>query len=183
MFDQEKKETLSAFVDGELEEHAARKLLDDESGSAELRETWARYHLIGDVIGQRLPDTYGQAFLKRLELARESESPPVAIPISRRRPFVSRPALGFALAASVAVLAILGIRQFGDSVSPQPTVVASTAISGPKLVKQARMRWNVQQPAVEARLNSYLVNHSEYLDHGMSGRLPYARIVGYDAGK
>ena len=43
---------------------------------------------------------------------------------------------------------------------------------------QALLRWDVGEPAIETRLNSYLVHHNEFLDRGM---LPYARIVSYDA--
>lgn len=44
-----------------------------------------------------------------------------------------------------------------------------------------RMTWNDARPAVEARLNDYLLDHNEYLADGVRGMLPYARVVGYDA--
>jgi hypothetical protein len=43
-----------------------------------------------------------------------------------------------------------------------------------------RMTWNDAAPAVEKRLNGYLLNHNEYLSGGVRGLLPYARVVGYD---
>ena len=42
------------------------------------------------------------------------------------------------------------------------------------------MMWADARPAVEARLNGYLLNHNEYLAEGVRGMLPYARVVGYD---
>jgi len=50
----------------------------------------------------------------------------------------------------------------------------------PRAVALGTLQWDAQ-PEVEARLNGYLVSHSEYLGNGMRGMLPYARIVGYDS--
>ena len=44
-----------------------------------------------------------------------------------------------------------------------------------------RMTWNDARPAVEERLNGYLLDHSGYLADGVRGMLPYARVVAYDA--
>ncbi|MDH5593931.1 MAG: anti-anti-sigma factor, partial [Gammaproteobacteria bacterium] len=62
--------------------------------------------------------------------------------------------------------------------------VASTVTAplSQEWVRVSGTRWDVKQPAVESRLNSYLVNHNEY-SNGMQGVLPYARIVGYDSEK
>ncbi|MFT5449142.1 MAG: sigma-E factor negative regulatory protein RseA [Gammaproteobacteria bacterium] len=43
-----------------------------------------------------------------------------------------------------------------------------------------RMTWNDAGPAVEARLNGYLLDHNGYLADGVRGMLPYARVVAYD---
>lgn len=51
----------------------------------------------------------------------------------------------------------------------------------PSAIALTRMTWNDARPAVEARLNSYLLDHNEYLADGVRGMLPYARVVGYDA--
>jgi hypothetical protein len=45
----------------------------------------------------------------------------------------------------------------------------------------ASNRWSATQPTIEARLNRYLVTYSESAGYGVSGMMPYARVVGYDA--
>ena len=45
------------------------------------------------------------------------------------------------------------------------------------------MRWDVDRPDVEQRLNAYLVNHNGHTGTGMSGVMPYARIVAYNGGR
>jgi sigma-E factor negative regulatory protein RseA len=42
-------------------------------------------------------------------------------------------------------------------------------------------RWTVNEPEVQERLNTYLVDHNEYA--GASGVFSYARVVSYDAGQ
>lgn len=97
--------------------------------------------------------------------------------LRRRSPIPLRPALGFALAASVAIVAVLGVQQMteqpleGDQAPP----LQATASPQNELVTAASTT-DLEQ-ASRARLTSYLVNYSEYLDNGMRGLLPYARIV------
>ena len=56
--------------------------------------------------------------------------------------------------------------------------VVDVPLSGSSLT---RMTWNDARPAVEARLNGYLLDHNGYLADGVRGMLPYARVVAYDA--
>jgi len=67
-----------------------------------------------------------------------------------------------------------------DHPSGQASSAASTAPGdASRDVALTRMTWNDAGPAVEARLNAYLLNHNEYMIGGVHGMLPYARIVGY----
>ena len=106
-------------------------------------------------------------------------------------------AASLALAASVAAVAVGSLRLLNtapDAVEGAPTLAASAvpanqvAATQPVAATvpirtvssaQPELRWNVQQPAVERRLNTYLLQHNEVLRNGMRGMLPYARIVGY----
>jgi hypothetical protein len=64
----------------------------------------------------------------------------------------------------------------------RPTApLAARSNKGVPRTERTRMTWNDARPAVEARLNAYLLNHNEYLAGGVRGMLPYARVVGYDA--
>lgn len=106
-------------------------------------------------------------------------------------------AASLALAASVAAVAVGSLRLLNtapDAVGGAPTLAASPAPASQAAAAQTvaanvpirtvstaqpELRWNVQQPAIERRLNTYLVQHNEVLRNGMRGMLSYARIVGY----
>ena len=96
-----------------------------------------------------------------------------------------RPAAGMAMAASVAALAILLFPKYSDIASDGPGVQVASAPSTVIYTTSTGTRWkNLAEPTVESRLNRYLEDHSEYASPGgMSGVLPYASFVSYDAGQ
>ena len=164
----ELKEAISALADGEhsTDTSLLDKIIHDPAG----RTTWGRYHLLSDAIRERLPEQVQTGLVSRIHDAIASE--PVILAARRRRLGMLKPLAGLALAASVATVAIVGVRSLDSDVAPATQVASSTQTSG-----ISGNRWNVS-PEVEARLNGYLVNHSEYVGYGMQGMLPYARIVG-----
>jgi sigma-E factor negative regulatory protein RseA len=194
MSEEEKHEVLSALVDGELSAEDESRLLDQVVKDASLRRRWSTYHLIGDVMRKHVIDQ--QPLKDRLD--------PVADGVIPTRTVAPRgrgglgPLAGLSLAASVALLAILGIFAATDgndgnlevaqdspgiqipvASGPEPAPVIAGAVG----VDLARMTWNDATPSVTNRLNGYLVHHNEYLSNGMRGMLPYARIVAYDQGR
>jgi hypothetical protein len=63
-----------------------------------------------------------------------------------------------------------------DSGVTQVAVATSTAPQDVEWVRVNNVKWDVQQPAVESKLNAYLVNHNGYTN-SVRGILPYAPIV------
>lgn len=170
------REDLSTLVDGELDSTRASQVIEAATRDPKLRAAWSRYHLMSDAMRDQLAPGAPAEFAERVRRALESE-PPLAAP-RRRAHALAKPLAGLALAASVAGVAILGLNALR---SEQPAAPQTTAVARQTPQESGTaLRWNVGQPAVEARLNGYLVNHSEYLGNGMRGLLPYARIVGYD---
>jgi sigma-E factor negative regulatory protein RseA len=171
---EETKEAISSLVDDELQDVARTRLLDRLLSDTELRVAWERYHLVRDCMHDATPAHGAQSLAERVKRQIALEPVVLAERRARRRTSFVRPAAGAAIAASVAVLAVLAVQSLstsGDTRAPgQPAEVAG-------------LRWDTPAPAVERRLNTYLVNHSEYQGNGMHGMLPYARIVGYDAQK
>ena len=167
----ELKEAISALADGERVADNRSALIEKIIHEPSSRSVWEGYHLLSDAIKDRLPDRVQTDLAGRVREAIARE--PIALAPRRRVPIL-KPLAGLALAASVATVAILGVRSLDSDVRPAAQVAASefSAATG--------NRWN-ESPEVEARLNGYLVNHSEYVGYGMQGMLPYARIVGYDS--
>lgn len=115
------KMQISAFVDGELPAAEAELLTRRLAQDADLRRQAERYLAIGRMLrGER--ELNGAAELRtRIAAAIEAEPlPTAATPLPSPRWL--RPASGVAIAASVAVLALVGLRQM----DPADTVPAAT---------------------------------------------------------
>jgi sigma-E factor negative regulatory protein RseA len=194
MSEANKRETLSALVDGELSAEDESRLLDQLLDDVSLRRRWSTYHLIGDVMRKHVIDQHS---LKH-QLEQLAEAPTPALKVTPGARGGLGPLAGLAIAASVALLAVLGIFATTDGkngsleVAQQSPVIRvpaaprpepSSIIAGAVGVDLARMTWNDATPSVTNRLNGYLVTHNEYLSNGMRGMLPYARIVAYDQGR
>ena len=191
---EEKHEALSALVDGELPAEDGPRLLDQVLADLSLKRRWTAYHLIGDVMRKHVIDQQG--LNGRVEQI--SDAAVSARTSTPRKSGGLRPLAGLALAASVALVAVIGLFALNDRDSVPVEVAANSAgvqisgspgpesipvVAGAAGIDLTRMTWNDAGPAVTNRLNGYLVTHNEYLSNGMRGMLPYARIVAYDGGQ
>ena len=123
------KMQISAFVDGELPQNEAELLLRRLCQDAELRQQAAEYLAVGRVIrGERTIAGVGMlrerimATIDDKELQQEFETTQSAAP-----KFV-RPVAGVAIAATVALVALLGLQQISDV--PESTEVSSETVAG-----------------------------------------------------
>lgn len=169
------KEALSELIDGESDRFVARRNVRELLETPARKKLWARYHLVSDVMGNRFTNPLGAELLDGVRNTIDAEPPR-----SRSRPLSARlvrPIAGATLAASVVAIAVLGARFF----QPNAEVMRSRTMGPTTSEAIASNRWTATQPTIEARLNRYLVSYSEYAGYGVSGMMPYARIVGYDA--
>lgn len=153
-------EVISELVDGE---HARSDMLDHLIGDEEKREIWYRYHLIGDCLRGNLsePMTHDVAGKVKSSLANE----PVALSPGQSKHLNIKPIVGFALAASVAAVAVFSVNKANE---------AGLSAPAPAVVKRSDSLDDV----ANQRLNNYLVNHNEYRSNGsINGIFPYVRIV------
>ena len=185
---EERKEYISAMVDGELDNNS-ESTVDNLLQSPALKGCWARYHLISDCLNKNIPESIDSGLADRISASIQNE-PTVLAPRAISNRAYLKPVAGFAIAASVATMAILGIQQNNggvelqeqqtvsfipqkriNSVSPQLASTNSASDAQLRLVK-ANSR---------ARLNSYLVNYNEQrISSGFQGMLPYARTVTFE---
>ncbi|MHB8472320.1 MAG: sigma-E factor negative regulatory protein [Gammaproteobacteria bacterium] len=179
-------EQVSAGVDDELDPGEAGLLLRRLASDVGLRQRWQRYHLISDALKNNLPAQLPVNLAERI--ARAIAAQPA--PTRRVQPGrLLRPLAGFAIAASVAAVAVLGMRSLHTAVDNPPTEQIASAAALPAALPVAvsqpnGTRWDRAQPEVAARLNAYLVNHNGHAESsGMQSVLPYVRIVGYDVGE
>lgn len=196
------EEKISALVDGEMPREEIDKVLDGLKHDKTGQTCWRHYHLISDALKNNLPDRLPEDFVNRISLALESE-PLLLTPPSRRRtlntPAVLRPAIGFALAASIAAVVFVGLgwnTQTGDqqipnlasnTTTPIPGTAGAiaTTVSTQPTISYTNVRgrqWDVTQPELASKLNDYLINHDQYsaADGMHNSVLPQVRIVGYE---
>ena len=117
----EKGEQLSAFLDGETGREENNTLISELCESEELKSCWERYHVISDSMRSGLPDSIHGGFADKVMSAIASE-PAILAPqasistkksASNSTPMTKRFA-GFAIAASVATLAVIGVQTMNN---------------------------------------------------------------------
>jgi sigma-E factor negative regulatory protein RseA len=182
------REQISALKDDELDSGTSL-VLNALQENHEFRQAWNNYHLIGEALRGNLPEHVDIKLAERVSRIVNNE--PAIIARQKTLPAVFKPVIGFAIAASVATIAILGVRQ----VSTGPTATPNEIIASnpPETVKYPVATVSTspdkgyevhefKKPVgAESRLNRYLVNYNEYRTNaGVQGMLPYVRIVAHE---
>lgn len=185
------REQLSALTDDELSDAERPLLLGRLQRDPQLRACLGRYHLIGEVMrgGDVEAATLGVA--DRVQQALADDAPLHAAAHRAGRQPWWKPVAGFAVAASVALVAVLAVTSLRTGNDPaQVPSLASNQPSGPAIATVSRVsetagdRWERLDPHIDKRLSGYLVNHNEYAaSRGVQGVMPYVRIVGHDTGE
>lgn len=179
-------ESVSALVDDEADAAgvgAIEALLRDEAA----RRAWARYHVISDCLRGTLPRHIDPGLARRISDALRREATILA-PAQGHRSRILKPLAGLAVAASVAAVAILGIRSGEEARDgqSQPAIAVQTPLAPPARTITFASGHPGAQPAraqttqgrSSARLNRYLVNYNEYRNNAaVQGMIPYVRIV------
>ncbi len=169
-------EKLSALMDNELDELETRRLLASLGENVSARAVWGRYHAIRAVLRREALPATGRDIARRVRERLTEEPGPGRgwLPLTRL-------AGQLALAASVAGIAILGARLWlGSTNEPAPQTAQNDAVPT-EYLRASTTRWDTKERDVENTLNAYLVEHNEFAPGaGVSGMLPYVRVVGYD---
>jgi sigma-E factor negative regulatory protein RseA len=182
--DEKLKEKLSAFMDSELDQTETADIYRQLKQDDELKACWSRYHLIRDAMKRETSTIKNDELAAKVSAALEQEPTVLAPKRPRLRvDHVMRRAASFAVAASLTAVAILGIQSYlapaGNDefqVAQKPQEQQWKRVSG--------TNWNLNEPAVEDKLNAYLVKHNEFASGNTAGgMLPYVTIVGYEKGQ
>lgn len=157
-----KLEEISAFMDGEAELPAGSITATASiRNDAELYGAWRRYHLVRDSLRGQLPAQFPAADLSA-RLSRALESEPAILSPQKRTTTVGqrilKPAAGLAIAASVALIAIIGLRGMEQTagtgrMAADTTVAATDAATGraPERIEVQAPRQSLQ-PAAPSQL-------------------------------
>ncbi|MCH8104974.1 MAG: hypothetical protein IIC58_05685 [Proteobacteria bacterium] len=205
MGEQNKISTLLDEFSGDEQSYAA---LDDLLSDVNLQYTLRRYQMIGEVMRHELPDQLNIQFSASVKLhidQIETHTRSTDIPSNLKGssslwawPFL-KPVAGLAIAATVALVSVT-LWQSVNSGSPSSQVVDQLANVDRQQIEQLTnqtvpseavtvstkinegMRWTIinDTPALQQKLNAYLVNHTEY-SNSMQGLIPQVRVVGFDS--
>lgn len=110
-----KNEHLSAVFDSEADEFEQRRLIDELTKDNELQQTWLRYSLVGDVLREPTQtEIVTPDFLAGIQdkLDAEESYTEVKVAFKSKKPFWTRPAAGFAMAATIAVVSVFSMQSF-----------------------------------------------------------------------
>jgi sigma-E factor negative regulatory protein RseA len=158
------KQNISALMDGELDDKAAAELLDALARDRQSVQTWRIYHLIGDALRESPP--LSEAF--GAKLARQLAEEPAILAPGRLR---AQPRTWYALAASVAAVALVGWLGFAPQQSPAPVARAPATVQPVARVKPAVV-------PLPSGTNDYLLAHQGFSPRvSLQGMAPYVRTV------
>ena len=174
------KEKLSALMDGELEQADFQQALKEIASDSDQLDKWGRYHLAREVMRQEFVQP-ASAELAASVSGQLAEEPTLLAPRrSTVRSRAARLAGGMALAASVAAVALVGVRWLAPDEVAAPQYIAS--VENADYLRTGATRWQALPEDLEENLNAYLVEHSEFSPTAsMSGVTSYVRFVGYDS--
>lgn len=172
-------EQLSAFIDDELPAAEAHLLLARLERDEHLRAACGTYHLTGECLRGGLAAVHARDLCSRVMAALDSEPAPTPV---QHLPRWLKTGSGLAVAATVAVVAILGLQQQAGQSLPSEVVPAMAGTD--TQVNYANFRpasWSQAQPEVQSQLNRYLLQHNEHVaPQSVQGMLPYVHIAAYN---
>jgi sigma-E factor negative regulatory protein RseA len=161
------KDTISALMDGELDDGSAARAVDSLARDVEARDTWRTYHLISDALGETRMLSPG--FTERVASALAGE-PTV---LARGRPRPGEPRRWVAMAAGIAAVSLVGWLGF----APQQTAVTPVA-QIPKNLPESKP----QLVPLPTGTSDYLLAHQGFSPRvSLQGMAPYARSVSEQA--
>lgn len=179
-------ELVSALVDGQLTGSELEQALELIANDNTAREAFMRYQQASDILhGYTRSINLSPLDLTSRISAALNDEPAYSMAIENKSTakLIRFPqnfwkqATGLAMAASIGALAVVGVVQQQSATNniPVASVIANEAPA--TMVSQTSNRWTVAEPEIEDRLNTYLVDHNEYV--GASGMFSYGRVVSY----
>ena len=168
----ELRQRVSMLLDGELNARDNPRLIEKIESDEALREAWARYNLIGQAMRAPAGLVVNDDFARRVNSAIREE-PAILAPRGRSAwgSELRQRAIGFAMAASLAVVAVMVGKSVVDHGGELYANLGSAHAVASVDVKNA-------DNLTDAQFDDYLLTHNEtaYLA-GSAGMLPYVRSV------
>jgi negative regulator of sigma E activity len=205
----EQQDKLSSLMDEFSGDEQSRRMLDEVEGDVNLQYRLRRYQMIGQVMRHELPRQIDNDFSTNVMAKIDATgSAPGKAGAARSETktrqsiwtwSVMKPVAGLAVALSVAVVSVTLWQSVNVGIDTGQSSEQLVSADQKKIELLARkqvqtsavpvtsslnggMRWKINDnaPALQQKLNAYLVNHTEY-SNSIQGLIPQARVAGYDA--
>ncbi len=191
----EQKDKVSFLLDEYSGDAHDKSALDEVEGDVNLQYKMRRYQMIGEVIRHEIPTHIHNDFSTNVktqiaqienvtELSGSKESKSNDPGLNQRQSIwtwsLLKPFAGMAVAASVAVVSITLWQSSSEAIKPGNTDNQIVSFEQQNLGSGLRWKVNNNAPALQQKLNAYLVSHTEY-SNSMQGLIPQARVVGFDS--
>jgi len=181
---EQRDEQLSALVDGELGPAEGRFLVRQMANDEQARAAWHRYHMIGEaarggdcVPSMDLADRVRAALADEPALGdiQDEQATSTVVQLARWK----RPLVTLALAASLAMVAVLVMREAPLQQGPATAEMVADNVQPQDAMPE--VQWELAPPEVQQRLQGYLANHARHgnVSPGQD-MLEYIRLVGFD---
>lgn len=158
------REQVSALVDGELPDGEHELLLRRFSVERSLPLHWERCHLIGEAMRRDLPAVDTRGFADRLMAALADEPQPQEV-ASRFGGLWTRAFAGAAVAATVAVVAIVGLRHDPHQGANPSEIVPGGAVAGQGAPVDAdylnSANWDGSLPPLQAAMHTGIMDQDD----------------------
>jgi negative regulator of sigma E activity len=181
---EEINDQISAFIDDELSEQESAFLVRRFEHDEAAHERAVRYSVIGSALRGELLQPYPAVLRRRIVSALDGAPVPSTSRVSERwSTRLVRPLLGVGIAASVALVALVGLRSLNEArvgpasgVAPAPGLVVREVVSPPSYVVPPEV---AEPNAIVSpiRLTNYLVHHGEYASR-LSRTSVHSNVVG-----
>ena len=128
-------EEVSMLMDDEVDEHSRVRIIQKLRDDANMKSCWERYHLISEALRNNLPEIIDPDLATRISsIINEDPHQDPRVPSIHHTPVTRRPnrmVTGFALAASLAAIAVVGLLQISNQngISDQQLATAGQEIS------------------------------------------------------
>jgi sigma-E factor negative regulatory protein RseA len=178
---------ISAFIDDELSADESAMLVRRFERDPEARGRALRYTMIGDALRGQLLEPNPSILRRRVAASLSGAQAAAPAKAAAGWPLrFARPAVGFGIAAAVAVVAIGALRVVNDAQVAPATVAATVETAQPLQVREISAEapsYVVPQEAPEGRpvtppirLTNYLMRHGEYAS-GLSRTSVHSNVV------
>jgi len=191
----EQKDKVSFLLDEYSGDAHDKSVLDEVESDVNLQYKMRRYQMIGEVIRHEIPTHIHNDFSTNVktqiaqienvaELSGSKESKSTGPGLNHRQSIwtwsLLKPFAGMAVAASVAVVSITLWQSSNQAIKPGN--IDNQIVSFEQQNLDSGLRWKVNNnaPALQQKLNAYLVSHTEY-SNSMQGLIPQVRVVGFDS--